>query len=127
MARKPVVSAVVSGAAIGALVLGVVGRVAMRGYALLDEQEPYFTLSGSLTVVILGAIAGAATGLLFWLAGRLFPLRTLPRALFFSVGLALLTWRVLQPVSAQRVQVFAPLACAHGIALSLANRRRSLL
>ena len=128
MTRKPVLRALVSGTAIGALVLGVVGRIAMRGYALVDEQEPYFTLMGSMTVLMLGAIAGAATGLLLWLAGRLFPSRPLPRALMFWAGLVLLTWRVMQPLSAQRVEVFGPLAVAHGVVLMLSNRpaRRTL-
>jgi hypothetical protein len=109
----------------GVLFLGAAGRAAMRWYAHLDYQAPYFTAAGTLNVVLIAAIAGAATGLWLWLGRWLFA-RPLHQQLFFWLGLALLTWRVLNPVSLQRIQVFAPLAAVHGAVLVLTTRHSSL-
>jgi hypothetical protein len=122
MRERPLIRALACGAFVGALVLGVGGRIAMRGYALLDYQEPYFTLPGSATVVAIAAAAGAATGLLMWAANRLFRSSVIARQLFFWVGFVLLTARVLHPLSLQRIEVFGPLAALHGIVLSFALR-----
>jgi ABC-type transport system involved in cytochrome c biogenesis permease subunit len=117
-----VLRAIGIGAIVGTAVLGIGGRAAMRFYALRDYQEPYFTASGTLTVVMIAAAAGAATGFWLWLAGRLFPARRALKQAFFWTGLILLTLRVLQPVSQSRLEVFFPLAVAHGLLLSLVHR-----
>src|SRR5256885_16188235 len=57
-------TAVVVGAASGALCLGVGGRLAMHAFALATAQSAGFTVRGSLNVVFAGAIAGAIGGLL---------------------------------------------------------------
>ena len=92
----------------------------MRFYAIHDYQEPYFTVGGTLTVVLAGAAAGAATGFWLWLGGRLFATRPAMRHAFFWLGLALLTLWVLQPLSPARLAFFAPLGIAHGALLAIA-------
>jgi hypothetical protein len=123
MKRGSLVSDLNVGAVVGALVLGVAGRGAMRIYALLDYQEPYFTALGSATVVMIAAAAGAVTGLLLWIGRRLFPSTAIARQLLFWTAFILLTARVLHPLSVQRIEVFGPLAAIHGIVLSVAVRR----
>ena len=54
-------TAVVAGAATGALFLGVGGRLAMHAFALATARSAGFTVRGSLNVVFAGAIAGAAS------------------------------------------------------------------
>lgn len=97
----------------------------MRFYAYHDYQVPYFTIGGTMTVLLAGAAAGAATGVWLWLGNRLFPTRPRMRHAFFWLGLALLTVRVLQPLSTPRLAYFAPLSAAHGIMLMLAVSRPS--
>ena len=64
MARKIPLFLIV-GAALGALILGVVGRTAMAGVALVTGSELNLSLKGLLEVVIVGTILGAVGGLLF--------------------------------------------------------------
>lgn len=124
--RASLLRSVVVATLLGTAIFGFAGRAAMRWYATLDYQPTYFTASGTLNVVLLAAIAGAATGLWLWLGHRLFGRVPWRGHLFFWVGLFLLTWRVLNPVSTQRVMVFAPLSLVHGVALSLAVRQSAL-
>jgi hypothetical protein len=119
--RASLLRSVVVGTLLGIAVLGVGGRFAMRWYANLDYQPTYFTAGGTLTVLLNAAAAGAASGFWLWL-GRKVLARPLHQQLFFWVGLALLTWRVLNPISTQRVMVFAPLSLVQGVALSFATR-----
>ncbi|MGE0445779.1 MAG: hypothetical protein AB7P99_11170 [Vicinamibacterales bacterium] len=60
--------AVAWGIALGIVILGIAGRIAMRFYAYHDYQVPYFTIEGTLTVLAAGAAAGAAHGMLLTLA-----------------------------------------------------------
>src|SRR6266550_1418097 len=64
--------AVLAGAAVGTLVLGVGGRMVMRAIAQVTEQGVYFTLGGSMTVIGAGAAFGAVGGTLFVLSRWLF-------------------------------------------------------
>jgi hypothetical protein len=108
------------GVTLGIVILGVAGRLAMRFYAIHDYQEPYATAGGTLTVLLAGAAAGAATGSWLWLGDRLFSSRPAVRHVFFWLGVALLILWVLRPVSQQRLVFFAPLGVAHGALLWLA-------
>ncbi len=65
------VRSTLAGLACGTLILGVGGRVLMRGIALATGGSGGFSLGGSLEVVAVGALYGALGGLL--LLG--FPLR----------------------------------------------------
>jgi hypothetical protein len=114
-----------AGALLGALILGIGGRVAMRGIALIQEWTPYFTLRGSVTVVVVGGLAGTGFALV------LLALRAVGRlpgpAVWFIYWLVLagISLRVLRPVDPDRLTVFPPLVIVFGLAqLVLAARLR---
>jgi hypothetical protein len=114
--RKPFVAAVLLGTIAGTLILGIGGRAAMRAYSLITEDIPYFTMSGSTTVVLAGAAAGFVCGVALWAGYRFVRGPGLRRQLLFWIALAALTARVLQPWSTLRLQVFVPLALIYGLA-----------
>src|SRR2546427_337853 len=72
------------GAAIGALCLGLGGRLAMRGFALATARASAFTLRGTLNVMFAGAIAGSLGGVLFLVVGRFLPASIWLRGLVFA-------------------------------------------
>jgi hypothetical protein len=77
--------------ALGALVLGVGGRVLMRIIALASGSGGGFSLAGSLEVVAAGALFGALGGLVLLILDRAGLHRrralNLTAALFFVIGL----------------------------------------
>jgi hypothetical protein len=105
------------GAGLGALVLGVGGRVAMRVIAEATTGSSGFSLGGTSTVVFLGAVSGAIGGLLLLLARTL--LRRWPPAptVAFWLLLLALTLRGLQPVDQLRLVLFGPLVALFGALL----------
>src|SRR3989442_12266945 len=72
------------GAAIGALCLGLGGRLAMRGFALATARASAFTLRGTLNVMFAGAVAGSLGGGLFLVVGRFLPASIWLRGLVFA-------------------------------------------
>ena len=107
------------GTALGVVVLGIGGRIAMRGIALYLGQRPGLTLGGSLTVVFLGALCGAGGGVLLVLTRLLFPRRSFVRAgLFWTVSL-LVTLRGLRPVDPVKLVAFVPPVLVFGAFLYL--------
>jgi hypothetical protein len=108
-----------AGVVLGAIFLGVGGRVAMRAIALADGRSPLFTLDGSVAVVLFGAIAGAIVAIIFLLARVFFPARRVLRVLFFwmvTIGFVL---RGVSPLTLMNVVWFMPLFLAHGSLLNL--------
>src|SRR5213592_3391570 len=81
---KRFTTAVVAGAATGAVFLGVGGRLAMHAFALATARAAGFTLRGSLNVVFAGAITGAIGGLLLAGIDRFLPRPRGFRALLFA-------------------------------------------
>jgi hypothetical protein len=106
-----------AGTVLGTLILGVGGRLAMRVIAVLDGTPVGFSVGGSMTVVFLGAVAGAAGGLVLWVTRRVFPRAPLARGVVFWGALTFLTLRGLNPVSVERLLVFAPLILVYGASL----------
>jgi hypothetical protein len=114
------------GIGIGTVVLGVGGRMAMRGIALASGAPGSFSLGGTLTVVLLGAAAGLA-GALILIALRVFLRdRWVLQTLFFYLALVLITLRGLHPVDSQRLLFFLPLVLVYGFLLRLLSRRRRM-
>ena len=112
------------GAGVGALVLGIGGRSAMRGIAILSGAPPSFSFGGSLRVVLLGALAGLVGGLLLLGLRALLPKRWLIQTLLFYVMILLITLRGLRPIDAQRLMLFLPLVLAYGFLVRTLTRRR---
>ena len=107
------------GAILGLPLLGGGGRVAMRAFAWLTDVAPAFSFEGTLTVLLLGLASGIAGGLLYALLDWLSPHRRWVRALLFATGLLLLKLRGLNPVTVQKLLLFAPVVLLYGAAVEL--------
>jgi len=112
------------GGGVGALVLGIGGRSAMRGIAILSGAPPSFSFGGSLRVVLLGALAGLVGGLILLGLRALLPKRWLIQTLLFYVMILLITLRGLRPIDAERLMLFLPLVLAYGFLVRTLTRRR---
>lgn len=113
------------GAALGALVLGVGGRLAMRVVGLALGQPIGFTVEGSLTVVAMGALAGAAGTLLHAIANAVATRvggGAIVRLGLFAALLALATLRGLRGSPGPAWPFWLTIA-AYGIALEAALLR----
>jgi hypothetical protein len=113
-----------AGLALGMLVLGTGGRVAMRVIAHATDAAPAFSFGGTVTVVFLGAVSGAAGGVIYAVLARLLPNRRVLRALIFGITLVLLTLRGLSPVTSLSLSLFLPLTLLYGALMAYAYRRR---
>lgn len=69
---NPVVGAL-AGAALGALFLGLGGRIVMRILAIIIAREPTFSIGGSLEIIAYGALVGMVSGAVFALARPILP------------------------------------------------------
>jgi hypothetical protein len=105
------------GTALGTIVLGAGGRLAMRVFALATGAPPGFSLGGSGTVVFLGAVSGAAGAAILSAARWLFPRQRAARALGFWGVIGFLTLRGLHPVDPLRLAIFVPVIVAFGALL----------
>ncbi len=113
------------GAASGALFLGAGGRLVMRAFALASAQPPVFSPRGTLNVVLAGAIAGLAGGVLLAVVGRFLPARIWLRGLVFAVLCYLLASPGFRPARPLVFTLFAPAFLAYGFALVTADGRRA--
>jgi hypothetical protein len=117
MASRAALSTLLWGAGIGLIVLGVGGRVVMRMIAESTGAAPAFTLGGTFTVVMLGALSGAA-GALILVVARALLRRWSPLPTVFYWGLlVLITLRGLRPLDQQRLVLFLPLVALFGALL----------
>ena len=122
--RSPWMFDPVVGIALGVLILGIGGRIAMRVIAHATYAAPSFSLGGSLTVVLMGAASGAAGGVIYAVLARFLPDRTVTRAVLFGVTLTLLTLRGTSPSTPLSLGLFLPLALLYGALLDYVHRRR---
>jgi hypothetical protein len=119
----------VLGAWLGFLVLGLGGRLVMRGIAMATGDFSAFTLGGTLTVVASGTAAGVAGALFHVLAatvGKRFPGRErVIRLSLFALLLALVTARGLRGNPLIPGLPFWPLVALYGAAfVALEARQR---
>ena len=122
--RRDWVAAIGLGALLGLVFLGAGGRAGMRVVAANQGQAPAVTVEGTITVVMLGAVAGAAAGAIFALARALSPTRRWAQFLIFWGATLALMLRGLHPVTPFKALVFLPLMGIHGALLHLLWRRR---
>jgi hypothetical protein len=123
LARSRWVFGPLVGIGLGLLILGIGGRIAMRVIAHATNVAPGFSFGGTMTVVFMGAVSGAAGGLIYAVLVRFVPNRPVVRALLFGVILVLLTLRGLSPASAVSVSLFLPLILLYGGLMDFAWRR----
>jgi hypothetical protein len=110
---------VVVGALLGFVFLGVGSRLGMTVIAIAESVAPSFTFGGSLVVVALGTLTGAVVAVLFLASRAAFPHHRLARTLLFWGLVSAFVWRGLNPVTALKVVVFAPVFLLHGGLLTL--------
>ena len=115
--KRSLPTALLLGAAVGSVFLGVGGRVAMRIFALLTDRAPGWSFEGSLTVVFMGAVFGIIGGGLLWLGRRFFRTSPLARGALFWIPLSLLYLRVLSPLSTDSLIAFTPFVVLYGVVL----------
>ena len=123
LARSPWLFDPVVGIALGFLVLGVGSRIAMRVIAHATNVAPGFSLGGTMTVVFMGAVSGAAGGVIYALLVRFLPDRPLVRGVLFGVILTLLTLRGASPSTPLTLSLFFPLTFLYGGLLDYIHRR----
>ncbi len=105
------------GLALGALILGVGGRVAMHLIARITTGTGGFTLGGTVTVIFLGAVSGAAGGLILVTARALFRRWPPTTTIVYWSALVALTLRGLRPLDELRLLLFLPLVFGFGAVL----------
>lgn len=88
----------------------------MRGVAIAQEWTLSFSVDGSLTVVMMGAVAGLV-GAIIVLTLRSIPhlLRPVRVALFWAAA-AFIAARIIQPIDRDRVMMFTPVVLLYGLA-----------
>ena len=109
----PWLFALLLGAAVGFVVLGRGGRIAMRAIAIANGVPTGFSVGGTANVVLLGLASGIGGGLLYALLHRYIRAR-LARSTLFTVALVLLTLRGLRPIQPLALEWFVPLALGYG-------------
>lgn len=112
-----------AGGGLGALILGVGSRVAMRVIAQETTGVTGFSLGGSLTVVFLGAVSGAVAALILLGARALLRRRPPATTLVFWLLLLAITLRGLRPLDELRVVLFLPLVAVFGVLLQWSTWR----
>jgi hypothetical protein len=112
------------GIALGLTILGIGGRIAMRVIAHATYAAPSFSLGGTMTVVFMGAVSGAAGGVIYAVLARVLPDRAVIRGVMFAVVLTLLTLRGTSPSTSLSLSLFVPLALLYGALLDYVHRRR---
>ncbi|HLE55492.1 MAG TPA: hypothetical protein VJB15_00270, partial [Rhodothermia bacterium] len=70
---RSVLRSAIAGAAIGFVVLGIGGRIIMRIIAHWEGRVPVLTPSGTLKVVMMGALAGLTGGVIHGLLRQFVP------------------------------------------------------
>lgn len=111
------------GAAVGTVLLGGGGRVAMWIFALATARSAGFTVDGTVSVILSGTIAGAVGGLVLVLVGRFLPARAWRRGIAFAglcYALAIPGFRPPRPLV---FALFAPWFLGFGVALVFLDRR----
>ena len=107
------------GALAGAVLLGGGTRIAMRGVALIERRVPTWTLTGTLQVMMYGALFGLGFALLWALVGRRLPGNRVVRGLLFGVLATALASPGLTPRRLSTLLLFMPWFLLYGGAMSV--------
>src|SRR5688572_5066840 len=101
------------GIGLGALILGIGSRIAMRGIVLSAGGTPGFSVGGTATVILLGAVSGLAGALVLGGLQFALPSRPIVRGVLYWAFLILVALRGLRPIDPQRLILFMPLIIAY--------------
>jgi hypothetical protein len=111
-----------AGAAIGLVVLGIGGRMIMRVIAHWEGRVPVLTPSGTFTVVMMGALAGLAGGVVHGLLRR-FVTRTPIRLLVFVVVCVAFTYHAVNALLPRPRLLFVALTLVYVAALEVVSSK----
>ena len=109
-----------TGAAIGLVVLGIGGRFIMRIIAHWEGRVPVMTPSGTFTVVMMGALAGLAGGVVHGVI-RQFISRTPIRVLLFVGICVAFTYYAVNALLPRPRLLFVALTLAYAVVVELVN------
>jgi hypothetical protein len=117
------------GAALGTVVLGIGGRLAMRSVTLWEHRMHLFSLSGTASVILWGTALGCAAGLLRVIIEAVLD-RWIPRSNMitragtFELVCAALALTLLTPWTLPRLVLFPPVVVGFLVLFELAWWRR---
>jgi hypothetical protein len=115
-------SDLIRGTLLGLLILGIGGRVLMRVIAHMEGRVPVFTPEGSVAVVFFGTVAGAASGLIYYLLRRFVRKPWLRTAAFITIC-ELISWRGVSGLLPLPQAMFMTLALVYLVIVDLLGRR----
>ena len=118
-------SSLIRGTLLGLVILGVGGRVLMRVVAHMEGRAPAFTPEGSIAVVFYGGVAGAFSGLVYYLLGR-FVDKAWLRTTAFLVICGLVALRGVSGLLPVPQAMFVALALVYLIIVDVLGRRPPL-
>jgi len=113
---RSLLTALMAGTATGALLLGVGGRIVMRAFALATGRPSGFSVGGTFSVILSGAIAGCVGGVLLFAATRFVPAQLRFRGLIFGLLCYALATPGFRPPQLFVFALFAPIFLAYGVA-----------
>lgn len=114
-------SDLIRGTVLGLLILGVGGRLLMRVVAHMEGRAPIFTPEGSIAVAFYGAIAGAFSGLIYYLLWR-FVRTPWVRIATFIMICELISWRGVSGLLPRPQAMFMTLALAYLVTMVVLGR-----
>jgi hypothetical protein len=107
---------------LGLVVLGVGGRLLMRVVAHMEGRAPVFTPEGSVAVALYGGVAGAFSGLVYYILGR-FINKPWLRTAAFIVICGLVSFRGVSGLLPIPQAMFVALALVYLVAVDVLGRR----
>ena len=119
---RSLLPSVLAGALVGFVVLGIGGRVMMRIVAHWEGRVPVLT-SGTLTVLLMGTVAGAAAGVVHGLL-RLFIANSPSRIAAFLAFCVLFTLYGVHDLLLRPMLLFVAISVVYAITVDLVIQRR---
>ncbi len=113
----------IRGTLVGLFVLGIGGRLLMRVIAHMEGRTSVFTPEGTLTVVLAGTVAGAFSGLIYYVLRR-FVRQPWLRTVAFIVVCELITWRGVHGLLPRPQLMFMALALVYLVIIDVRGRHR---
>ncbi len=106
---------------LGLVILGIGGRLLMRVVAHMEGRSPAFTVEGSVAVIFYGALAGAFSGVVYYLLQRFVEKPALRTAAFMSIC-GLVSWRGVHGLLPVPQTMFMALAFLYLVIVDVAGR-----
>ena len=107
---------------LGFVILGIGSRLLMRVAAHMDGRAPAWTLEGTVAVIFYGGVAGAFSGLVYYVLQR-FVENSLLRTIAFLAICGLISWRGVHGVAPVQQAMFMALAISYLVIIDVLGRR----